>query len=176
MIPRNRQIFSLEILKRIQHSLYLNREWLRSSLTEPHCNECCLVKMIIPGYMYMYTVVKKRNFPPQNRQNNTGRKKFCLPNQWKKPLAMFRGGKFLFLSTVCISTYADNDPMSLSRTWYLQLSLALKKLVWSWMLQCGPKVHTITLKTKSWSKWVKKLVATGHHASVENIGRNSSSD
>ena len=33
-----------------------------------------------------------------------------------------------------------------------------------------------TLKTKSWSKWVKRLVATGHRVSVGNIGHNSSSD
>ncbi len=32
-----------------------------------------------------------------------------------------------------------------------------------------------TLKTKSWSKWVKRFVATGHRASVGNVGHNSSS-
>ncbi len=42
-----------------------------------------------------------------------------------------------------------------------------------YVLQNSPK---ITLKTKSWSKLVKRLVATGLRASVGNIGHNSSSD
>ena len=32
-----------------------------------------------------------------------------------------------------------------SRIGYMKLSLGLKKLVWSWMLQHGPEVHAISL-------------------------------
>ncbi len=42
--------------------------------------------------------------------------------------------------------------------------------------KCELSLNTITLKTKSWSKWVKRLVATGQYVSVGNIGHNSSSD
>ena len=59
--------------------------------------------------------------------------------------------------------------------------------VWSWIrmifslriefyFEGSSPISQGTLKTKSWSKWVKSLVATGHHDSVGNIGHNSSSD
>ena len=54
-------------------------------------------------------------------------------------------------------------------------NLKVYTFFWSWvymshvMLKC-------THSKQSWSKWVKRLVATGHRASVRYIGHNSSSD
>ncbi len=57
----------------------------------------------------MHTVLKKRNFPPRNRQNNFFLSMWtksilhhcCITNIGGEILALFRGGKFIFLSTVC---------------------------------------------------------------------------
>ena len=78
----------------------------------------------------------------------------------------------------CLRCRVCNNPLDRQNSCFVRDDNIYCKLDYSRWVSCN--LHygylSYSLKTKSRSKWVKRFVATGHHASVGNIGHNSSSD